>query len=58
MSALRASLTGLSTDEVWHTARRLLHTLWTDAVGTKDYDKSKWLQLEQALEELSRRSSK
>ncbi len=28
---------------------RLLHRLWTKAVGTPDYDKAEWLALERAL---------
>ncbi len=29
---------------------RILHTLWTKAVGTPDYDKSEWRELEEILE--------
>jgi hypothetical protein len=27
-------------------AHRLVHKLWTKAVGTEDYNKSEWLELE------------
>ena len=27
----------------------LLHRLWTKAVGTKDYDKSEWKELERRI---------
>ena len=30
---------------------RLLHVLWTKAVGTPDYDKREWKALEQAIED-------
>lgn len=32
---------------------RLLHTLWTKAVGTSDYDKSEWRQLEEILNKVA-----
>ena len=37
-----------------HDARgisELFHKLWTKAVGTEDYDKSQWIQLENLLHE-------
>lgn len=30
-------------------AHHLLHVLWTKAVGTKDYDKKQWQELETAI---------
>lgn len=32
--------------------RRLLHVLWTKAVGTPNYEKPQWMRLERLLEEL------
>ncbi len=33
-------------------ARALFHELWTKAVGMPDYDKEKWMELQQALTDL------
>ncbi len=35
-------------------AHNLLHRLWTKAVGTPDYDKSEWKDLEGAILTLGR----
>lgn len=35
----------------WH---RLLHILWTKAVGQPDYDKATWLELEAECAKLQR----
>lgn len=35
---------------------RLLHTLWTKAVGTKDYDKAEWRELEAEITNLRNRA--
>jgi hypothetical protein len=32
--------------------RRLLHCLWGKAVGTSDYDKREWLDLQEHVEDL------
>lgn len=43
---------GMSVTE--HDAREiseLFHKLWTKAVGTENYDKSQWIQLENLLHE-------
>jgi hypothetical protein len=35
-------------------AHHSLHRCWTKAVGTKDYRKSDWIELERALGEFAR----
>ncbi len=35
------------------TAHRLLHTLWTKAVGRRDYVKRDWQALEETLEQIA-----
>jgi hypothetical protein len=32
--------------------RRLLHVLWTKAVGTSDYNKAEWKQMDHFIEQL------
>lgn len=32
--------------------QRVLHTLWSKAVGTEDYDKAEWKRLDAILQEL------
>lgn len=41
-------------EDVYLEAHRALHILWTKAVGTKDYDKQVWKQLDNALSTLKR----
>ena len=36
-------------------AHRLLHTLWTKAVGTRDYVKQEWREMELIIERCTRR---
>lgn len=44
----------VSPEEIEAVAHRLLHRLWTKAVGTSDYDKKAWQDLEASLFRLSR----
>lgn len=37
----------------YETIHYLLHTLWTKAVGTEDYDKQEWRALEAAINKLA-----
>ena len=37
------------TEEDYRNAHRLLHELWSASVGTPDYDKKKWFELESLL---------
>ena len=41
----------------FRTAHLSLHRCWTKAVGTKDYRKSDWIELERALSEFARRAA-
>ncbi len=43
------------TDPKFFAADRLMHELWTKAVGTPGYDKQKWRALEAAIIDLARR---
>ena len=35
-----------------HSVRELFHTVWSKAVGTQDYDKRTWQELESQIEKL------
>lgn len=39
-------------------ARAALHTLWTSAVGRRDYQKQLWLELAESIEDLARRAGR
>jgi hypothetical protein len=44
------------TDPEFAETDRLMHVLWTRAVGTADYNKKDWIALEAAIARLARRA--
>ena len=39
---------------LYRTAHLSLHRCWTKAVGTKDYQKSDWMELDRAISQFGR----
>ena len=43
-------------DQAGRRAHYALHQVWSKAVGTRDYVKAEWRELDQAIEDLKRRA--